>query len=71
MHAQIPAAKKRDMYPCRARRRHLPRAGQRPNEFSGALAELAEMRVEVITPIRASDAEESDDASVENGSTTA
>jgi phage terminase Nu1 subunit (DNA packaging protein) len=40
-------------------------------KVNDALAELAEMRVEVITPIRASDAEESDDASVENGSTTA
>lgn len=35
-----------------------------------ALAELAEMRVEVITPIRASDAEEGDDTSVENRSPT-
>lgn len=35
-----------------------------------ALQELAEMRVEVITPIRATNDEDGSDASVENGSTT-
>lgn len=34
-----------------------------------ALAELAEMRVEVITPIRATDDEDGGDTSVENGGT--
>ena len=35
-----------------------------------ALQELAEMRVEVITPIRATNDEDGSDASAENGSTT-
>ncbi|MEN8709256.1 MAG: hypothetical protein ABF310_04490 [Paracoccaceae bacterium] len=33
-----------------------------------ALSELAEMRVEVVTPIRSSDAEDGDDAGAQNGS---
>jgi hypothetical protein len=36
-----------------------------------ALSELAEMRVEVITPIRATDDEDGGDTSAENGGSTA